>query len=107
MIRYEPVSAILRFYPEYSEDPLAKYTASCVLVYETERIVWIKALVGTLTRKNLRKLLRFLLDNNIDLVKTVRASESLPLATSIDGNICEIDIANNREKFEKMASSAD
>lgn len=103
MIRFEPVASILRFYPEQTENPLAEFTASCTLVYESASVVWIKGLTGSLSRKNLRELLRFLLDNKIDLVKTIRANSSLPYATKVVDNYCEIDIANNREKFEKLA----
>lgn len=105
MIRHEPLASILRFYPHDTVDPLADFTASCTLVYESSSTVWIKGLVGNLSRKNLRELLRFFLDNKIDMVKTIRANGSLPYATKIEGKYCEIDIAGNREVFEKLATA--
>lgn len=103
MIRLEPAASILRFYPEDTDDPLANYTASCTLVYESASVVWVKGLVGELSRKNLRELLRFFIDNNICLVKTIRASGSLPYATKVDGNYCELDLTSDIIKFRKLA----
>lgn len=105
MIRHEPISSIVRFYPEESDDPLAPYTASCMLVWETPTIIWIKGLSGTLNIALLRDFAKFLLDNKIETIRTFRASNhTLPLVTTVNGNYCEIDVAAQRETLEKIVA---
>ena len=102
MLREEVVVSILRFYPESTDDPLAKFTASCTLLWESHDVVWVKALTGTLSRSNLKAFLKFILDKNIRLVKAIRANESLPFATKQDGNYCEIDVELRKERFQQI-----
>lgn len=104
MIRHETVISILRFYPKDTDDPLAKYDASCTLVWESSDTVWIKALSGTFTRQYLRELIRFLYDKNIKLLKSYRSSGTLPYATKVEGNYCEIDLDIVKPKVEKFLS---
>ena len=103
MIREEKLISLLRFYPTDSDNPLEKFTGSCSLVWESAHVVWVKALSGELSRKNLREFVKFLLDNEVHLVKAIRANEKLPYATKVEGNYCEIDVLQNLEKFKQIA----
>lgn len=94
MLRYEPVSGILRFYPK-DVDPRAEtavYEASCTVVWEAPEIIWIKGLSGKFTKHHMLELIRFVLDNSIKKVKSYRNSGSLPFATFTEGRYCEIDV---------------
>lgn len=93
-IRHEPTTSTLRFYGRASDDPTPQYDAVCTVVWETPRTVWIRGLHGTLTRRLLRELLAWLVDNHILLVKAHRDSARvLPLGVvQVDGHT-EIDVA--------------
>jgi hypothetical protein len=93
MIREEKVMSIIRFYLDATDDPYAKYAASCTIMWESDTVIWVKALTGTLSRKVFKDFVQFILDSGITLVKSTRAGASLPFATHIEGNYCEIDVA--------------
>jgi hypothetical protein len=104
MIKQEVLVTILRFYPSDSADPLAKYTACCTIMWESAHVIWLKGLVGTLSKQNLKELAKFFIDNDIHLVKAIRANESMPFVTKVDGNYCEIDVLMQNDRLRKFAS---
>jgi hypothetical protein len=74
----------LRFFKgEWAEG--VEYDASCVVMWESPTIVWLRLLQGTLTRKMLRELLDWLISNGIEEVKANRGGKhSLPLSVKKD-----------------------
>lgn len=102
MLREEPLITLLRFYDTDTDDPLAKYTASCTLMWETKNVVWIKGLAGDFSRRALRDLIRYIFDKNILVVKSFRATGTLPFATKTDGNYCEVDIEAAKPRLMKF-----
>lgn len=102
MVREEVTVSILRFYEHDTDDPLAKYTAVCTLLWESSDVVWVKGMSGTLSRKNLRQFLQFLRDKKVRLIKSTRAGGSLPFATKISGNYCEVDLHARKEEFDRL-----
>ena len=102
MVRQEVLVTVLRFYTQENPKERDSYVAVCTLLWESPSIVWLKGLHGNLTRKVLRDLVQWLLDNKISLVKAIRASGSLPLATYTRGEYCEIDVEKRREEFNKL-----
>lgn len=106
MLRYEPAVGILRFYPENTntDDPSAPYDASCTILWESPGVVWLKGLAGKFTRKHLEALVKYVLDNNIHLVKSYRNSGNLPFMTSSQGRYCEVDILKNKDRLLKFVN---
>ena len=94
MIRHETVTSTLRFYWRASDDPFAQYDAICTVVWESPRVVWIRGLHGTLSRRLLRELLAWLVDNHILVVKSHRDSARvLPLGVVHADGHTEINVA--------------
>lgn len=102
MVREETLITLLRFYEHDTDDPLAKYTASCTLLWESKDTVWIKGLAGDFSRKALRDLIQYIFDKNILWVKSHRSSGGLPFATRTDGSYCEVDINLVRDRLKKF-----
>jgi hypothetical protein len=102
MLRYEPVSGILRFYPRATDptEDSPEYEASCTVVWESTKVIWLKGLSGKFTRSSLAELLKFVLDNGIQKVKTQRNSGILPFATHAEGTYCEVDIQEALPKIK-------
>lgn len=101
MLRYEPVSGILRFYPKNVEDgdDSPEYEASCTVVWESKSVIWIKGLSGRFSRNSLADLIKFIFDNRILKVKTHRNSGILPFSTIRDNTYCEVDVQEAKPKL--------
>lgn len=67
---------------------MMQYDAICTIVWETQKTIWIKGLHGTLSRKLLRELVKFFIDNSITTVKAHRAGgHSIPFMAKIDDHM--------------------
>jgi len=73
MIRSEPIAHIIRFYKEETDDPFADYNAVCTIVWENNTEVWVKALNGNFTRKQLDELVLWLNSQGVEKAKATRA----------------------------------
>lgn len=94
MIRHEHTHTILRFYPEFTDDPYAPYVAVCTLVWETPQTVWIHGLHGTITRRSFRQLADFCVVHGITTVKAHRhPTRKLPCGVPVGDHI-EIRVAD-------------
>ncbi len=103
MIAEEVVVSLIRFYDKPIETEYDKYSASCTLLWETPKIVWIKGLSGKLSRQVLRHLALHLMNKGVELVKATRANATLPWATKIDEHYCEIDLTlRGQEIIDKL-----
>lgn len=93
MIRSEPLIEIVRIYDGENIDPYADYVAVFTLVHDSKNTVWIRALSGKLSRKNLRELVNYLYSREIFIVKADRALDRrIPFTSKRDGMYVEIDI---------------
>jgi hypothetical protein len=100
MIRHEVQISTIRFYNEPTDDPFAQYDAICSLVWETPTVLWIKGLHGDLTRKTLRDLLSFLVENGIQTVKAHRsAGRTLPGLKTRNGQFAEVSVTDLANRF--------
>lgn len=81
MIRSEPVAYIIRFYKQESDDPFADYHASCTVVWENHEEVWIKALNGDITRRQIVELAQWLIGQGVKKAKASRVhGKKLPFS---------------------------
>lgn len=88
-IRHEPTTSTLRFYERPSDEPTPQYDAVCTVVWETPRVIWIRGLHGALSRRLLRELLLWLVQNRIETVKAHRdQTRKLPLGKTMMMVIC-------------------
>lgn len=102
MIRSEPIATIIRFYEAPTDDPFADYTATCTVVWEAPGVVWIKALSGRITRKQIVELAEWLITQGVTLVKASRAhGKRLPFSTD-RGHYQEIDLQNFTERLARL-----
>ena len=81
MIRHALTVSELRIFDAEDPAPMAEYDASCLVVWETPSVIWLRMLRGGLSRKMLRSLLTWLVEQRIEVVKAHRAhGHVLPLA---------------------------
>lgn len=98
MVEIEPTTAILRIGDGDPQDPYRKFSATCTLVYESREVVWVKALVGQLTKQQLRELLAWFLAHGVKTVKATRApGHRLPGFVEVDGHL-QLELASMRER---------
>lgn len=101
MIRSEPIASIIRFYEAQTDDPFADYSATCTVVWETSDVVWVKALSGKITRKQIIELAEWLISQGVTLVKASRAhGKRLPFSTD-RGYYQEIDLEHFAARTQK------
>lgn len=101
MLRHSVTTSILRFYENENPSDFEDYIAVCYLVWETNDIVWIQGFHGDLTRKHLRLLLNFFVENNIKLVRAKRSPfRTLPLSRNM-GSHHEIFVQDLIDRFIK------
>lgn len=92
MIEYEPVTAVLRLGDGDPLDPYRAFSAVCTLVYESSTVVWVKAMVGVLPRRQLVELLHWFSKEGIRTVKATRAPDHhLPGFVQV-GDHLELDV---------------
>lgn len=95
MLRHELITSQIRLYNIETDDPFATYDAICTVVWESPGIIWIKGFHGELSRRTLRDLLRFLVENKITTIKAHRSlSKSLPGIVHREGTYVEINVAD-------------
>jgi hypothetical protein len=95
MLRHELTTSQIRFYNIQTDDPFATYDAICTVVWESPGVIWIKGFHGDLSRRTLRDLLRFLVENKITTIKAHRSlAKSLPGITHRDGTYVELSVAD-------------
>ncbi|HOX89917.1 MAG TPA: hypothetical protein PLN55_09925 [Burkholderiaceae bacterium] len=93
MIRHDLVTSTLRFYASEEPGPFEPYVAICTLLWETDNIVWIAGLHGSLSRKLLRELVEKLHGLGVSLAKAHRhPAHRLPFGVEVDDHI-EMDVA--------------
>lgn len=101
MIRSEPIASIIRFYEAQTDDPFADYSATCTVVWEASDVVWIKALSGKITRKQIIELAEWLISQGVTLVKASRAhGKRLPFSAD-RGHYQEIDLQYFTERLAR------
>lgn len=106
MIRHEPLTAALRFYERDSDLPTPPYDAICTVVWETRNTIWIRGLHGEMSRKLLRELLEWFIDNGVCTVRAHRDSaHSLPFARTQDDGSFAIDVADLIDRFARRTES--
>ena len=94
MIRISHELSIIRFYDKESDD-MIPYAAVGTIVWESDSIVWIKALHGTITRAMLRELVHTLQDLGVRFVKAKREEgRSLPFSEQQTDGTFLIDLLN-------------
>jgi len=102
MVREEPVVSLLRFYDNDTDDPYAKYSAQCTLLWESPTVVWVKGLTGKFSRQALRDFAHYIESKGIKIVRAYRSSGILPFATKINEHYCEIDVELAKPKAAKF-----
>lgn len=107
MIRHETTTSILRLYKHSSDLPTPPFDATCMVTWESPRVVWIKAFHGELNRSMLRCLLEWLADNHVHTVKAYRDSaHSLPFGQLQHDGSTTIDVASLIDRFVRRTASA-
>lgn len=102
MLRHEITTSILRFYENEVPGEYEDFIASCVIVWESPKVIWIKGFHGNLQRKHLRKLLEFLVSWQIETIKAFRSpTRLLPMVSSRDGTYVEIKVKDLQDRFMK------
>ena len=108
MIRHAITVSELRFFEAGAPAPMAEYDASCMLVWETSTVIWVRMLKGGLSRNLLRQLLQWLLDHDISTVRAHRASgHVLPLAVLQPDGSYSTDVAQLAGRFLRPAATSD
>lgn len=107
MIRHTPTLSELRFFEAANPPPMAPFDACCLVVWETERVIWLRMLHGRLTRKLMRELLAWLVERRVDVVRSHRATgHVLPLAVERPDGTWETKVADLAARFNAPASDA-
>ena len=100
MIRHTPTLSELRLFEAASPAPMAEYDAACLLLWETPQVVWIRMLKGHVSRKLLRELLQWLLDNQVHTVRAHRAAgHVLPLSVLQADGAFSVSVADLATRF--------
>ena len=87
MIEHSIETSVLRFYEADEPDHYAPIDVVCMLMWETQQVVWIKILKGDLSRKLLRQLVDKLGSLGITTVKAQRAPHrGLPFGSDVGGH---------------------
>jgi len=93
MIRHDHVTSALRFYASDEPGPFEPYAAICTLLWETDKVVWIVGMHGSLSRGMLRQLVQFLHGAGVTLAKAHRhPAHRLPFGQDV-GDHVELDVA--------------
>jgi len=104
MIDCEPVSSILRLGDGDPSDPFRKFSASCTLVYETPRVVWIKGMSGQVSLNQMKELLTWFTAQGLHKVKAMRApGHRLPGFIEV-GEHLELDVEAMRQRRQARLS---
>lgn len=94
MIRISHELSIIRFYDKESDD-MIPYAAVGTIIWESETVVWIKALHGIITRAMLRELVQTLQDLGVRFVKAKREEgRSLPFSQQQPDGTFLVDLLN-------------
>lgn len=85
MIRYTETTGELRFFDDDDAPHMARFDASCVVLWEQPTVVWIRMLStnagSSVTRKMLRDLVDWLVEHRVEMVRSRRGmGHLLPLA---------------------------
>jgi hypothetical protein len=108
MIRHAITVSELRFYADDNAGPMADYDASCMVVWETPFIVWIRMLRGGLSRALLRNLLEWLVNQGIVTVRAHRAAgHVLPLAKEQPDGSYSTDVQALAARFLRPNATSD
>lgn len=106
MIAHEPVSAILRIGDGDPADPYREFTAVCTLVYESASVAWVKALMGQLTRSQLRELLDWCNTQGLVTLKAMRApGHQLPGFKAVGAHL-ELDVQALLQRVSRDGQAA-
>jgi hypothetical protein len=100
VIRHSPTLSELRFFEAANPPPMAPFDACCLVVWETERVIWLRMLHGRLTRKLMRELLAWLVERGVDVVRSHRATgHVLPLGVERSDGSWETRVADLAARF--------
>ena len=95
MIRHAITTSELRLFESDDPAPMAPYDACCILVWETDRTVWLRMLHGSLSMRLLRQLINWLAAHGVETVRAHRAPRRLmPLAAQREDGSYELRIAD-------------
>lgn len=101
MLRHNVTTSILRFYESDEPSDFEEYCAVCSVIWESDDTIWLQGFHGQVTRKHLRKLLKFFVDNKIKTVKAYRAPKHLlPLSKQVQDHF-EINVKELIDRFMK------
>lgn len=102
MLVHEATSSLLRFYRQENPGYYDDYCAICTVIWENREVIWLVGFHGELQRKHFRRLLQWLIDNKIKLVKAYRSPKHiLPLAVEHPGGYFEIKVQDLVDRFVK------
>lgn len=104
--RIKGLGEIARVYDCVEPEPMAPFCGVFVLEWEDARTVWIKAMLGRLTRRTLRELVQTLVDKGAWTVLARRAEgRVLPLGVLGEDGITRIRVADLAERFARPGAS--
>lgn len=108
MIRHALTISELRIFEADDPAPMAEYDASCLVVWETPTVIWLRMLRGGLSRKMLRSLLAWLVAQRIEVVKAHRAAgHVLPLAKAQPDGSFSVSVPELARRFLRPDATSD
>jgi hypothetical protein len=108
MIRHAVTLSELRFFDADEPAPMAPFDACCLVMWESERVVWLRMMHGRMSRKLIRQLVAWMADHGVELVCAHRAQgHVLPLARQReDGHGLEVRVADLVAYFGRFRGPA-
>ena len=73
MIRETVTVSELRLFNAAAPAPMAMFDASCLLVWEAPKVVWLRMMQGRMSRSLLKELVLWLSDHGVQTAKAFRA----------------------------------
>lgn len=94
MIRHTPTLSELRFFEADDPPPMAPFDACCNVIWESERVVWVRMMHGRMSPKLLRELIAWLHERGVQILRAHRAPHRLlPMAVRRPDGSYELDVA--------------
>lgn len=106
-IRHTPLVSELRLFEADAPPQQATYDACCNVVWESDRVIWLRMLRGRLTLKLLRELVDWLDAQGIVTIRAQRAPRRLlPLATRREDGSYEVRVADAKAHGDQRRRGA-
>lgn len=102
----EGPAKLARFYDSPDPEPMAPFTATCVLEWSGPREAWVKGMTGRLTRRTVREFVNLLVSLAVHTVVARRGEgHVLPGGVAGDDGTVRIDVGQLADRFARAGAS--